>query len=237
VADASTEPNVEMATATATATATAIPVSPPAPTAVHLQLEIVQTQAWTDRNGNVRANVLVRNPYDFPVAPTFRGQANLLNSAGKFMRADEMYFLDGISGGNGFILPGEIIAANACFTCERKPLTEEWGSVKFEFVIKDASESWNYSTEVEATVGDVSFDGDSPIFDVTGTVKNNSDSALDRISVRIFVFDQEGHLVGAAETSAWDVGPGAAANFDGYGIGEAPDGPVKYEVTALGVKY
>jgi len=60
---------------------------------------------------------------------------------------------------------------------------------------------------------------------------------LNRISVRIFVFDQAGNLVGAAEASAWDVAPGATVNFDGYGIGQAPDGPVEYEVTALGVKY
>jgi hypothetical protein len=46
-------------------------------------------------------------------------------------------------------------------------------------------------------------------------------------------FDQEGNLVGAAEASAWDV----AASFNGYGIGQRPEGPIEYEVTALGVKY
>jgi hypothetical protein len=114
---------------------------------------------------------------------------------------------------------------------------EEWGSVKFTPYIQDATDSWELSTEVEATVRDVSFDGGSPIFWITGTVKNNSDSSLGRISFRLFVFDQDGNLVGAAESSAWDVAPGATADISGYGIGEAPDGPVKYEVTALGVNY
>jgi hypothetical protein len=228
------EPSVEP---TEMATPTAMPVPSPTPTTVQLELEILQSQTWTDRDGNIRVNVLFRNPYDFPVQPKSRARANLLNGAGEFMQDQALFFLDGISGGNGFILPGETIAANACFNCEREPLTEEWDSVDFVSVIEDATGSWNTSTEVEASLGDVSFAGDSAIFDVNGTVKNNSDSALNRISVRIFVFDQADNLVGAAEASAWDVGPGATVNFDGYGFGQAPDGPVEYEVTALGVKY
>jgi hypothetical protein len=233
---ASPEPSIEAATATAPATVTPVPPSP-TPTAAPLQLEVVQSQAWTDRDGNARVNVLMRNPYDFAVAPAGRARANLLNGAGEFLRDEGLYFLDGISGGNGFVLPGETIAANACFTCERKPLTEEWGSVEFRLNVEDASESWDTFTDVEATIGNVSFEGDSPIFWVTGTVKNNSDSMLSRISARVFVYDQEGNLVGAAEASAWDVGAGATASFNGYGIGETPNGPVTYEVTALGVKY
>jgi hypothetical protein len=234
---ASTEPSIETATVIPTTTATAIPTSFPSPTTAPLQLEAVQSQVWTDRDGNVRVNVLLRNPYDFPVQPKFRGRANLLNSAGESVRALELYFLDGISGGHGFLLPGETIAANTCFTCERTPLSEEWASVEFVSTIEDATDSWDYSTEVEASVGNVSFAGDSPIFDISGTVTNNNDSLMSRISARVFVFDEGGNLVGAAEASAWDVAPGATVNFSGYGIGQMPDGPVTYEVTALGVKY
>ena len=242
-AGAGTEPGVETATstststATPTATSTAIPVSSPTPTTAQLELEIVQSQAWTDPDGNVRANVLIRNPYDFPVAPVSWAGANLLNSAEKLIRSAKLYYLDGISGGNGFILPGETIAANACFTCETTPLTEKWGSVGYDSGVQDATGSWNYSTEVEATVSDVSFTGDSPIFWVTGTVKNKSNTALSRIAARVIVFDQKGNLVGAAEVSADNVGPGASANINGNGIGKAPSGPVNYKVTALGVKY
>jgi len=230
-------PGIEPTAETAIATLTSIPVPAPTPTTAKLQLEIVQSQAWTDRDGNTRVNVLVHNPYDFPVAPAFRARANLKNSAGKFMRTQELYFLDGISGGNGFILPGETIAANACFTCEKTPLTEKWGSVDFESVIEDASGRWNFYTQVEATLSSVSFEGDSPIFWVSGTVKNNTKEKLNRISARVFVFDQKGNLIGAAEASAWDVSPGASASFKSYGIGKSPAGAVKSEVTALGVKY
>ena len=48
---------------------------------------------------------------------------------------------------------------------------------------------------------------------------------------------RDGKLVGAAEASAWDVPAGATVNFDGYGFGEAPSGPVEYDVTAVGVNY
>jgi len=230
-------PSVEPSAETGTATRTAVPTIIPSPTTERLQLEVVQSQVWTDYQGNARVNVLFRNPYDFPVSPILKAHATLLNSAGEFMRDGGFYFLDGISGGNGFFLPRETIAANACFTCEEALLTEEWASVKFVASIEDATERWKYSTEVEASAVNVSFDGDSPIFDVTGTVTNNSGLMLQRISVRIFVFDQDGNLVGAAESSAWDVGAGASVSFDGYGIGQVPDGPVTYEVTALGVNY
>lgn len=231
------EPSMIPTQAIGTATHTAIPVSSPTSTPPPLQLEIVQSQTWTDGDGNFRVNVLMRNPYEFAVAPTFRANSELLDSAGKMVRFQELYFLDGISGGTGFLLPGETIAANACFTCEKAPLTEAWSSIKFESVIADASGKWEYYNDVESTITSVSFHGDSPIFDVTGTVKNNTDTKLDRISTRIFVFDQDGNLAGAAEVSGWDVGPGATVNINGYGIGQSPDGGIKYEVTALGVKY
>jgi hypothetical protein len=217
-------------------TLTPAPTIMPSPTAEKLQLEVVQIQAWTDLDGHVRTNVLVRNPYTFAVRPRFGGRANLLNSAGELIRDRDLYFLDGISGGAGFLLPGETIAANACFTCESTPLEQTWSAVEFSSSIEEATGQWEYSTEVEATAS-VSFSGDSPIFDVAGTVTNKSDHALQRISVRVFVFDQQGNLVGAAEASAWEVPAGATVGLSGYGIGQAPEGEVDTEVNALGVNY
>jgi hypothetical protein len=68
-------------------------------------------------------------------------------------------------------------------------------------------------------------------------VKNKSNKALSVIAARIIVFDQKGNLVGAAEGSGSNVGPGASASFNSYGIGKAPVGPVNYKVTALGANY
>jgi len=102
-----------LGTATAPATATAIPAASPTPTTGLLPLEIVQSQVWTDRDGNLRANVLLRNPNDFPVAPLSMEGANLLDGTGQLVRSTKLYYLDGISGGNGFFLPGETITANA----------------------------------------------------------------------------------------------------------------------------
>lgn len=55
-------------------TPTTVPTAIPSPTMEKLQLEVLQIQAWTDPDGNVRANVLLRNPYDFPVKPQFTGR-------------------------------------------------------------------------------------------------------------------------------------------------------------------
>lgn len=218
-----------------TETATLPPAISSPTTAAGLEFEILQLQSWTDRDGNVRVNLLARNPYDFPVVPV--AHAALMNAAGERMRGSDLYFLDGISGGGGFFLPGETIAATACFTCEKAPLTEEWASVTIKSNVRDGSESWQYVTEVEVIVTNVSFEGDSPLFDFDGTVKNNSDVTVQRISARVFVYDQAGNFVGAGEASGWDVAPGASVSFNGYGIGQAPDGPVTYETSVLGVNY
>lgn len=219
-----------------TDTSTPAPTVAASPTTEKLELEVLQIQAWTDIDGHVRTNVLVRNPYTFAVRPRFGGRANLLNSAGELIRDRDLYFLDGISGGTGFLLPGETIAANACFTCESTPLEQEWSAVEFSSSIEETTGQWEYSTEVEATAN-VSFSGDSPIFDVSGTVTNKSDLTLQRISMRVVVFDQQGNLVGAAEASAWEVPAGATVGVSGYGVGQSPEGGVDTEVSALGVSY
>jgi hypothetical protein len=225
----------QVATASSPSFNTMMPF-PTATAAVKLQLEIVQSYAWTDMDGNVRVNALMRNPYDFPVSIAMSARARLLNGAGEFMRDQELYFWDGISGGGGFALPGEMVAASACFTCERAPLTEEWKSAEAVPDVEDATTLWDYSTEVEVTGINVSFER-GPIFGITGTVKNNSDGVLRRISARVFVFDQQGNFVGGGEASAWDVPAGGSASVSGYGLGQAPDGAITYESNALGVNY
>jgi hypothetical protein len=223
--------------ATVTFAGTALPQTLDTPTAAPLQLELVQSQVWSDSDGNVRANLLLRNPYKFPVAPTFRASAILYNSAGKLIRNGDLLLLDGITGGTGFLLPGETIAANACFTCESIPLPELWASIKFNAAMADATGRWKYSTDVAASNVKVSFSGNSPIFDVTGTVKNSGTLALSRVALRVNVFGPQGQLVGAAEASADNVGPGASASIRGYGIGQATPGTLKYDISALGVIY
>jgi hypothetical protein len=197
----------------------------------------VQSQVWTDNLGHVRANVLLRNPNAFPVRPGGGTAATLRNSAGELVRGQRLYYLDGISGGGGFLLPGETIAANACWTCEAEPLSQDWASVDVEVYFSDVTGEVDYSTEVEGGVTSVTFEGDSPIFDFAGTVTNHSAGTLQRISLRLIVYDPAGRLIGAGEGSAWDVGPGATAAVNSYGFGQAPAGEYEYEATALGVTY
>ncbi len=237
-AEPSQPPPTDQSAATATdqgaaATATVPPRPTLTATTPPLKLEVLQTQVWTDRQGNARINALFRNPYDFPVSVGQNPYATLRNSAGEAMRDASFYF----GGGAGFLVAGESVAANACFTCEEALLTEEWATVDVVTSISDATGLLDYHTEVEPTVTSVTFDGDSPLFDVAGTVTNNSGLELQRIMVRITVFDHEGKLIGASEASAYDVPAGATANFDSYGIGQTPEGDYTYAVTAVGVNY
>ncbi len=56
-----------------------------------------------------------------------------------------------------------------------------------------------------------------------------------RSTVRVFIHDEAGRLVGAGEVFVWHVGPGAIVALNSHGIGKAPDGPVEDEVTGQGV--
>lgn len=228
--------NTPTALETSTVVPTEIPLIPTA-TVSRLQLEVVQYQTWVDKYENLRVNVLFRNTNDYPVRLSRSGNVSVFDKDGKLLRNNSLYFLDGISGGLGFLLPGEIVAANGCFTCEELPLKGEPASYKFEVLVGDASASVNYYTDVEATIGSVTFEADSPLFFFSGTVKNNTDQVLQRIAGRIIVFDQQGTLVGVGEASAYDIGPGGSGSFDGVGFGQQADGPVTYEVSALGVNY
>jgi hypothetical protein len=219
------------------ATATLRPTLAPTPTTEKLQLEVVNSIVWVDKYGQIRGSVMVRNPYDFPVEVT-ANSLDLYNAAGDFVRGEDLYFLDGISGGGGFLLPGETVAAGGCFSpCDGPPSDLEWASYEFAFSIREATNNWTVSTDVEASVSSIEIDGDSPLFWVYGTVTNNSDEALQRVSARVFVYDQEGNFVGAAEVSAYDVPAGATVSVDGYGIGSVIGLSVDYEVSAAGVNY
>jgi hypothetical protein len=228
-------PSAEPSAAPPSVTVTRFPTL--TPTAAPLRLEIVQTQVWADRYGDARANVLFRNPHDFPVAPRGLPQAALRNSAGDLLRQGGLYFLDGISGGVGFLLPGETVAATVCFTCEEALLDEPWAALEAVVLVQDATEQWQIIREVAPGAVNVAFDGDSPLFDIRGTVTNNSAAAVQRIAVRVIVYDAAGLLIGAGETSAWDVPAGSTVSISGLGIGQTPSGPVTTEVTALGVNY
>ena len=226
------------APATPTEKATLPPLFTPEPTKAPLALEIVQTQIWLDADhGNARANVLFRNPYDFPVSLKYDGQAALYNAAGTLLRQGRLYFLDGISGGGGYLQPGETVAANVCFTCEEQVLGEPWDSMKITAGITNAAGRWNIVTDVTPTLASLEFDPTGAIFWISGTVKNNTAEPVQRISVRVIVYDPDGKLIGAAEGAAYDVPAGGTGSFNSYGLGEAPAGDYTTEVSALGVNY
>lgn len=214
--------------------------SSPEPSPASLELEVVQSQIWADYQGNARANVLFSNPYDFPVQVKTGSHANLYNAAGDLLKSGHLYFLDGVSGGTGFITPGDTVAANSCFTCEQALLAEPWATITFVTYIQDATEQWDYSTDVEASAIDITYDEDSPIFWAEGKLTNTSGATLDRISIRILAF-VDGTLIGAAAIFEDSVGPGVTVDFSGYGLGENPPGDssanADYEISTIGVNF
>src|SRR5688572_1899825 len=75
-------PGVETESSQSNAETSTLPPAISTPTtAAELKFEIVALQTWADRDGNVRVNLLARNPYDFPVTPL--AHAALMNAAGE----------------------------------------------------------------------------------------------------------------------------------------------------------
>src|SRR3990172_7932335 len=164
---------------TVASTDTPTPEPSATPTEELLQLEVVDTFAWTDIFGDFQVYALVRNPYDFPVSVlTSQSVVRLLDSEGEvLLEATSVYVTDGAElGGLGQILPGETLPAATCFTCQTlsRPyaqVQDKWETV--EIVLMATKQNpIAYSTDLEVVVN--SF---YPTL-MSGTVTNTGDQTL-----------------------------------------------------------
>jgi hypothetical protein len=192
--EAAPESSAPTGGATATSKVTEQPAATATPsTEASLQLEIVDSHAWTDELGNFQIDALVRNPYDFPVSE-FNSYVTFFDSAGNVLM-DSVYF-EILDGDFGQILPGETVPAVNCAYCSL--LTEpDWDSFEI-FIGVEQSPPISYSTDVEVVVDRfTSLGGD--LFELGATIENTGDQTLHSVHVGVIVHDQDGNFVGTGE--------------------------------------
>jgi hypothetical protein len=230
---------------TVASTATPTPEPSATPTEELLQLEVVETLAWTDIFGDFRVEALVRNPYDFPVSVlTSKNVVRLLDSEGEvLLEATSVYITDGAElGGLGQILPGETLPASTCFTCQTlsRPyaqVQDKWETV--EIVLMATKQSpIAYSTDLEVVVN--SF---YPTL-MSGTVTNTGDQTLSTVFMRVVLFDQGHNFAGWAEAEVQDyiigggdlteIPSGTTLDFNAFLNSPIDDESLNYEITVIG---
>jgi hypothetical protein len=230
-----------------TVASTHTPTSEPSatPTEELLQLEVVDTFAWTDIFGDFQVYALVRNPYDFPVSVlTSQSVVRLLDSEGEvLLEATSVYVTDGAEmGGLGQILPGETLPAATCFTCQTlsRPyaqVQDKWETVEIVLMATEQTPI-AYTSDFDIVVD--SFYPTS----MAGTVTNTGDQTLSSVFVRVVIFDQDHNFVDWAEAEVQDyivgsgdlteIPPGTVLDFFAFLNSPIDDEPLNYEITVIG---
>ena len=187
--DTSAEPATEAAVSV---TETSLPA-----TEASLQLEIVETHIWTDQSGQFQADVLARNPYDFPVSE-FESFITFYDSEGKELL--QGVWFKPLDGGLGQILPGETVPAVNCLWCS---LYEEpdWDSYEIIIRVTEAAPI-QYSKDLEIVVERFT-PSSGNYYELVGTVTNRNDQLLHSIFVSVIVRDQDGNFVGTGESTVY----------------------------------
>lgn len=194
------------ATEAPAASATTAPEASPAATETAPQLEIVEWYVWTsvpEFEGNTPTTyieVLVRNPYDYPVK-VFEPSVQFLNGGEIVMRTRDInLYLFADAGWNmilpGETVPGQVIAWPNRFVAEQP----EWDSFTISADIEEATPI-AYTTELQINTGSFISRDDSPsgfrTYYTNGTVTNTSGQPLKTILLRSIVRDASGHFVGS----------------------------------------
>lgn len=181
--------------------ATTTPLPPPTATEASPQLEVVEWYRWSPAPAfegdvpNVYVEVLVRNPYAYPV--------NVYEPAVQFFNGGEVVhqtrdidlYLYADVGWN-MILPGEGVPGRICacagFGVMQVP---EWDSFAVSAELKEAT-AIPYTTELDISMGAFR-PTDSGSFFARGHVTNSSGQPLKVILLRAIARDGEGHFVGS----------------------------------------
>lgn len=234
--------------------------SEPSPTATEVtpQLEVVEWYLWTELpefEGDVPLTfieVLVRNPYDYPVN-VYEPAVQFLNAGEVVLRTRDIHLYLYADAGWNMILPGEtvpgqIIAWPNRFISE-KP---EWDSFTISADIEEATPI-PYTTDLDITTGSFTYREDS-LYSVSvstlytnGTVTNTSGQPLKTILLRSIVRDASGHFVGSGLIGViGDFFDGKYQNLEPGGIFEIQylpayvnpalsSEPLQFEVTGFGI--
>jgi hypothetical protein len=233
-------------------TATLLP-SPTATPAIS-QLEIVEWAVYPyanladPQNTDTRVEMLVRNPNEFPVRVNLNAvELRLLNAAGEIVYTNPnptFYIWEG-----SWILGGETAAITACLCFETDGVAkQEWESLELSAPL-EAAPGIAYTTDVSVTLGEffsleeAHLGGDQLGAEIK--LVNTSGQLLKSYEVRVIARDATGKYVGVAIYGSfgdWDgsgnnvkIEPGASGGGIIVSMIDYVDGPLGYQVTAIGI--
>ncbi len=254
------EPGTETSTPAAVATgtqapsATSIPQPSLSPTPAVLPLVIVEWAVYPyadpadPQNTDPRVEILIRNPNDFPVrVNTDEVELRLLNAAGEIVLKNPNPTIDFWEG--SWIRAGETLpmTACACFTTDGVA-KQAWDSLELVAPLEPAT-GIAYTTDVDVSIGKFFFLDEAHLgghqLATEITLVNTSGQVLKSFEVCVTARDASGKYVGVAIYGSF-VGPadsGQPGNIEpgtsGGGIVvtliDYVDGPLSYEVTAIGI--
>jgi len=228
----------------------------PSPTATQTirQLEIEEWNVYPyanladPQNTDTRVEILVRNPNDFPVRVNLdEVELKLLNAAGEIVYTNPnptFYIWEG-----SWIMGEETAAITACLCFETDGVAkQEWESLELVAPL-EAAPGIAYTTDVNVTVGQVfslekaHLGGDQLGAEIK--LVNTSGQALKSFEVRVIARDANGKYVGVAFYGSFvdsdssgnnvKIEPGASGGGILVSMIDYVDGPLDYEVTAIGI--
>ena len=227
--------------------------SPTATPATH-QLEIVEWAVYPyanlvdPQNTDTRVEILVRNSNEFPVRVNMnKVELRLLNAAGEIVYTNAnptFYIWEG-----SWILGGETASMSACVCFETDGVPkQEWESLDLVAPL-EAATGIAYTTDVDVSIGEffsleeAHLGGNQLGTEIT--LVNTSGQVLKSFEVRVVARDASGKYVGVAiygEFADWDnsgdyanIEPGASSSGIVVSEIDYADGPLVYEVTAIGI--
>jgi hypothetical protein len=249
-------------TATPGPSSTATPEPPPTTTpepspkvtpAIH-PLEIAEWAVYPyanladPQNTDTRVEILVRNPNEFPVRVNIdEVELRLLNAAGEIVYTNAnptFYIWEG-----SWILGGETVPISACVCFETDGVTKQkWEALELVAPLK-AAQGIAYTTDVDVNIGEF-FSLEKAHLGGNGLgaevkLVNTSGQVLKSFEARVIARDASHKYVGVAIYGSFvdrdnsgnyvKIEPGASGG--GIVVSEIDymDGPLDYEVTAIGI--
>ncbi len=195
-----------------------------------------------------RVEMLVRNPNDFPVrVNTSDAEIRFLNAAGEVVYRNPsptFYIWEG-----SWILGGETVPISVCECFDTDGVARQAWELLELFAPLEAASNIVYTNDVEVNLGEffslseAHLGGDEMGVEIK--LVNTSDQVLKRFEVHVTARDANSKYVGVAISGSFadrdnagnytDIAPGASGGGVVVSLIDYVDGPLNYEVTAIGI--
>lgn len=242
------EPTTDMPTALDSTT----PQLSATPTMTVLDLEIVEWFEHAIPNladpsiTDTQIEILVHNPNEFPVTVNTRDmEFRLVNAAGEVVYTNNAAYFSLWEG--SWMLAGDSTGFQICACFETSGMEkQDWETVELSLPIEPATDV-SYTTDIEASLGEPLSLAEAHLggsgIGIPITMTNTSEQALTSVPMRVIARDVNGRYIGmpafgnsvASFTQNILIQPGDSAQ----GILPSEinyfDGPLRYEVVAIGI--